>query len=389
MIANRGMFKNILLLYLLANTLSCCTNVSPFPTQPTKPTITTTSANGVIPTNTNDIPDATSVKETPDDQQRVDSRFPLLFSFLYFDSDTILGPAEIYNLDLDGAIRGQLSRPADLSAHYVDPAWSPDCKKIAFAIDFGFGGEKSDELIGIMNLETGEEVEISSPFPFNYFPSWSNDGKQIAFTARDEGNSHIYILNMDTESITQLTFDGFNYNPDWSPINDKIIYVSEDKGATSIFIMNADGTGQREIIPSVWGSGSYNDPRMDRPNTPKWSPDGKLIAIKVREEALNRPANKIYLVDADGSNPRRLVEGDRSEDDPDGTDYFIQWEYDPVWSPDGTEILFVRSYLPTDEVELCFANVETGEVSCPGERYPAIGVEGLDWCHSDQGTLEN
>ena len=169
MIANRGMFKNILLLYLLANTLSCCTNVSPFPTQPTKPTITTTSANGVIPTNTNDIPDATSVKETPDDQQRVDSRFPLLFSFLYFDSDTILGPAEIYNLDLDGAIRGQLSRPADLSAHYVDPAWSPDCKKIAFAIEgntihrCNFGG------VYYLDIQTFMEDVISAT------ERWTND----------------------------------------------------------------------------------------------------------------------------------------------------------------------------------------------------------------------
>lgn len=383
MIINRRMTINILLLCLLANILNCCTDSSQINTQSPKPTLAKNTSN-VTPTQTIGPANSTSITETSDDQQLINFDFPILFSFKYYDYDTsnILGQSQIYNLDLSGTIQGQLPRYNENVIHYTDPAWSQDCQNIAFTVYYSNEQGESNEVQGIMNLETQEITEFSTPNRLNHSPSWSNDGGSIVFIALGEGNSQLYIYDVDTESITKLTNWGFNYNPDWSPINDQILFVSENEDVASIQIINADGSGQREIVPSAWGSGSFNDPKIDSPYSPKWSPDGTMIAFQVSEEALQRPVTKIYIADADGSNPRRLVEGDRREDDPDRTDYFIQWESDPVWSPDGKEMLFTRAYLPTNEVQLCFANVETGTLRCP-VSYADIGVKGLDWCHGD------
>ena len=388
MIVNRRMTNNILLLCLLANILSCCTDSSQITTQPPKPTLANPTSN-VTPTKTIEPTNGTSAKETPDDQQLIDFDFPILFSFKYYEYDTsdILGRSQIYDLDLSGVIHGQLPRYSDNLIHYTDPAWSPDCQNIAFTMFYRNEQEESYEVQGIMNLETQEIFEFSTSNRLNHSPSWSNDGERIVFTALGDGISQIYIYDVDTESITQLTNLGFNYDPDWSPTNGQIVFVSENEDMASIHIINADGSGQREIVPGAWGSGSFNDPKIDSPYSPRWSPDGMMIAFQVREEALQRPVTKIYIADANGSNPRRLVEGDRREDDPDSTGYFIQWESDPVWSPDGKEILFTRAYLPTNEVQLCYANVETGTFRCP-VSFMDISVQGLDWCHSNQEMLD-
>ncbi len=379
----------IFIISLIAITLGSCDGSTQTSAHLPQPTTTNTSMSDVTPTLTVTPSEVVSETKTPGDQQLVDFHFPILFSFKYYDYDPsdILGQSQIYNLDINGNTQGQLPRYSENVVHYTDPAWSPDCQKFALTIYYRNEEGESYEVQGIMNLETHEIIEFSTPNRLNHSPSWSTDGKQIAFTALGEGNSQIYIYSVETESISQLTFDGFNYGPDWSPVNNQIIYVSEDEAFnTMINVVNTDGSGQREIIPSSWGSGSFSDPKIDSPYSPQWSPDGLMIAFQVREDALDRPVAKIYIARSDGSNPHRLVQGDRREEDPDSTDYFIQWESDPVWSPDGKEILYRRRILPTDEVQLCFAEVETGEVRCTGEKYVGIGVGGLDWCHNDQVT---
>jgi TolB-like protein len=76
-----------------------------------------------------------------------------------------------------------------------------------------------------------------------------------------------------------------------------------------LFVMNTDGTGQRNLT---------NDSAPEL--APAWSPDGSTIAYI--------SAGDIYLVKADGSDPRRLT--NRGQDN------------DPSWSPDGTRLVFSR-----------------------------------------------
>jgi Tol biopolymer transport system component len=102
---------------------------------------------------------------------------------------------------------------------------------------------------------------------------------------------------------------------------EKITFASEG----AIYVVNSDGTGLRELIPAA-------SPTVNL--TPSWSPDVSQIAFASNRDS-HYPHNfDIYVMQADGSNVRRL------------TDSPI-YESEPAWSPDGSQIAFVRGYDPT------------------------------------------
>ncbi len=88
-------------------------------------------------------------------------------------------------------------------------------------------------------------------------PSWSPDGKQIAFSSNRDGDSEIFVMNADGTEVRQLTNnDDRDVHPAWSPDGKHIAFVS-DRDDSEIFVMNADGTdvystGQEGYRPS-WG----------------------------------------------------------------------------------------------------------------------------------------
>jgi TolB protein len=140
----------------------------------------------------------------------------------------------------------------------------------------------------------------------------------------------IYSMNPDGSGVTQLTFPDVanlasDFSPAWSPDGKRIAFVRQDAldPAGEIYVMNADGTGLTRLTVSPGNDFS-----------PTWSKDGKRIAfVSVRGEddpgLASSDAWDIYIMDATtGGDVVRVTE----QSGPD---------YDPSWSSDGKQIVFV------------------------------------------------
>ena len=132
------------------------------------------------------------------------------------------------------------------------------------------------------------------------YPSPSPRGDEIAFSSNRTGEYQIYVTSADGTKLTQLTHDrGGNVTPSWSPDGKLIAFTSTEKrdGNAEIYIMNADGSNQRRLT---------HDPADD--SHPHWSPDGRRIIFSSSRTTPkpNAPEwDDIFSMALDGSDLRQ------------------------------------------------------------------------------------
>ena len=125
---------------------------------------------------------------------------------------------------------------------------------------------------------------------------------QIAFMSHRDGNWEIYVMDTNGGNQRNLSKNGFDeWDPSWSPDGKWIAFVSDrnDRGWNrQIYVMDTNGGNQRRL------TNNHHDDR-----SPSWSPDGKRIAF-VSDRAGHVhdgwPTSEIYVMDNDGSNPQNL-----------------------------------------------------------------------------------
>lgn len=89
-----------------------------------------------------------------------------------------------------------------------------------------------------------------------YDPVWSPEGGRIAFVSRETGNDEIYVYDLGTQNITQLTTGGnpfiYKQKPTWSPDGSQIAFKANDGTLNfQIWVMNADGSNLHNISQST------------------------------------------------------------------------------------------------------------------------------------------
>ncbi len=179
--------------------------------------------------------------------------------------------------------------------------WSPDGKRIAFESSrddsdsncMAASGECNTEIY-VMNAGGSGLIRLTDHPARDIDPTWSPDGRWIAFASNREAAFDIYMVSVDGGEITRLTAnsDIFQTSPAWSP-DGALIAVEANTGRDQgIFLIRTDG-----------GAGARLTKNPDFDIDPAWSPDGKRIAF-----ASKREGNfEIYAINVDGSGLTRLT----------------------------------------------------------------------------------
>lgn len=146
----------------------------------------------------------------------------------------------------------------------MSPSWSPDGKRIAY-VSF----EKKSAAIYIQTLATGQRERVAEFPGINGAPSWSPDGTRLALTLSKDGSPDIYVLNLLSRSVTKLSNSrALDTEPVWSPDGGSIVFTSDRGGKPQLYIVPSQGGAEKRLT----FSGSYNA-------RASFSPDGKYIAM--------------------------------------------------------------------------------------------------------------
>ena len=146
----------------------------------------------------------------------------------------------------------------------LSPSWSPDGRKLAY-VSF----EQGNSAIYMQDVATGARELISSGKGINGAPSFSPDGKKMALTLSRTGNPEIYVRDMATGRLQQITQHwAIDTEPTWSPDGRYVYFTSDRGGRPQVYRVPAGGGSPERVTLE----GEYNA-------RASISPDGRKIAV--------------------------------------------------------------------------------------------------------------
>ena len=143
---------------------------------------------------------------------------------------------------------------------------------------------------------------------------------EIVVSSTRRGNVNtLYAFDRASPSrLTPLTQDttATQTDPAPSPDGSSIAYITDRDGNAEIYLMNADGSNPRRLTNTTAAE-----------NSPTWTPDGSKIVYASNAAEGTTAMFHLWIMNADGSNPRQLTQG-------------LQSDFQPAVSPDGGTIAF-------------------------------------------------
>lgn len=179
-----------------------------------------------------------------------------------------------------GRVRRRLTR-TDMDEHteslhfiYSAGSWHPDGDR--FVIGASVRGRAALQVIQTGNGRVVREVRLRDLDEI-FNPSISSDGNRVVFTAHKGGVSDLWLYDLSTDALTQLTTDPFaDIQPSWSPDGTQVAFVTDrfgtdlsqlTYGAYRLAILDVASGGIREV--GAFSKGKHINPQ--------WAPDGRSL----------------------------------------------------------------------------------------------------------------
>ncbi len=182
----------------------------------------------------------------------------------------------------------------------LSPAWHPSGRKLIYSkfLEGGAGTQLEE-----VDFATGKTRTISGG-GLNITPAYSHDGRYVVYASGNEQGTDLMMTPIDSPGVvTRLTFGrgSDNGSPTFSPDGRQIAFFSSRSKFPQIYTMDFDGTNIQLLTPFTPGVRSYRA-------APDWSPDGRAVAYEQQMGDF-----QVWMINVRDKEPRQLTSEGENE----------------------------------------------------------------------------